>query len=111
MDAFSRQRAERITRRYPHYYQLHPAALLGVVEGPAPAPPPDTVHVVLDSMGQFSVVGVVAERRHAEYMVRKSPAYRRVHDCVINVIERDALDWAADEEQRAFLASLMEEEP
>ena len=131
--------ALQITERYPAYFQLHPAALLrevplvdaaldwfrsragarpsertggGPYRSAAIEHPPRTeqVHVVLDSMGHLRLVGVMADRRLAERLVRKSPAYYTIHDCQLNRINAEVLDWITDAEQRAFLAGLIARE-
>jgi hypothetical protein len=108
-----RQRAEEITRRYPHYYHLRPAGLLSEVpDHPAPAGAPSgRVHVVVDTMGHYRLVGVLADRSAADRLVRKSPGYCRIVECTLNRINPDVLDWTGDAEQRAFLAALIEREP
>ena len=62
--------------------------------------------MVLDTMGHYHVVGVMADRRVAERLVRRSPAYSRICTCALNRINPEALDWVGDDEQRRFLAGL-----
>ena len=77
-----RQRAEEITGRYPHYYHLRPAGLMSEVPMNKPAraagASPDQVHVVVDTMGHYRLVGVLAERGAAERLVKRSPGYYRI---------------------------------
>lgn len=113
-----RQRAEEITRRFPHYYRLCRAGLMSEVPadlrasppaGPcAPeGPSPGWVHVVVDTMGHYRLVGVLADQGTAERLVRSSPGYCRLVECAINRINPAVLDWTCSEEQRAFLAALI----
>ena len=65
------------------------------------------LYVVIDTKGSGRVLGVFDARERAERVARSVPAYYRLHECQLNRIDPDVLDWADNDEQRAALRELM----
>jgi hypothetical protein len=68
------------------------------------------LYIVVDTKGSGRILGAFDARKRAEGIVNAYPAYYKLHVCRVNVINPDVLDWADDDDQRAALQDLLDEQ-
>ena len=61
------------------------------------------LYVVLDTKGAGRLVGVWDSKRTADKLVKRFPAYYKLHIVELNKINQDVLSWTDNKEQKLFL--------
>ena len=64
----------------------------------------EQLYIVIDTKGSGRVLGVFNRRELAAKIVDRFPHYYKMHQCRLNQINAEVLDWADDDAQRRFLA-------
>jgi hypothetical protein len=66
------------------------------------------LYAVLDTKGDGRLVGVWDSKKIANKLIKRFPAYYKLHIVELNKINRNILRWADNQEQKRFLENMIE---
>ena len=64
--------------------------------------------VVLDTKGDGRLVGVWDSKRPANKLVKRFPAYYKLHTVELNKLNQNILRWTDNKEQKMFLEEMID---
>lgn len=65
------------------------------------------LYAVLDTKGSGRLVGVWDSKRVANILIKRFPAYYKLHIVELNKLNQQILSWTDNEEQKQFLQEMM----
>jgi hypothetical protein len=66
------------------------------------------LYAVLDTKGDGRLVGVWNSKSMANKLIKRFPAYYKLHTVELNKLNKNILSWTDNEEQKKYLEALMD---